>query len=155
MQETVKKSKKYKKLYKKYKQKFVAANYQLKQAGLERSILENKLMDALTRLGRLEHDSAMNVRKQMDLQYMEIDGVKPILWINTTDPRIANAAAFGNIRDRIQRIAKGIEMVILTYGDVKIWEMDAKDLERIGLVRIENHNGGQYGIDAPKRITDG
>lgn len=152
------KVKNYRKLYLKYKKK--ARKLEEDEVQLRNSIqalqgqlafTEGKLTAAQTRLGRIEHDAAMSVRKEMDLNYMEVDGNKPILWINTSDPRIANAAAFANIRDRLMRIAPGIEMIILTYGDLRLWEMTNEDLEKIGLARIANHRGGSIGKD-PARL---
>lgn len=140
----------YRKLYRKYKKRAQKCQDDLREVERQLAVSEGKLTAALTRLGRIEHDSAMAARKQMDLQYMEVDGTKPILWINTSDPRLANAATFANIRDRLQRIAPGIEMIILTYGDLRLWEMDAKDLEKIGLARIAGHNGGTIGKDVPR-----
>lgn len=140
----------YRKLYRKYKAKSVQATESLREVERQLAVAEGKLTAALTRLGRIEHDSAMNVRKEMDLQYMEVDGNKPILWINTSDPKLANAATFANIRDRLSRIAPGIEMIILTYGDLRLWEMNASDLEKIGLARIQGHAGGTIGKDVPR-----
>jgi hypothetical protein len=146
-----KKTKKYyRNLYRKYKAKSVAATEKLRKIEGQLAVTEGKLTAALTRLGRIEHDSAMNVRKEMDLQYMEVNGNKPILWINTSDPKLANAATFANIRDRLRMLAPGIEMIILTYGDLRLWEMDAKDLEKIGLARIPGHAGGTIGKDVPQ-----
>ena len=150
MSNAVKDKKYYRKLYRKYKRKSIETTNNLREVERQLAAVEGQLTAAKTRLGRIEHDSAMNVRKEMDLYFMEVDGSKPILWINTSDPKLANAATFANIRDRLSRLAPGIEMIILTYGDLRLWEMDAKDLEKIGLARIQGHTGGTVGKDVPR-----
>lgn len=94
---------------------------------------------------KFELESRMNVRKSLDLRYMEVKGDFPILWINSPDQATVNAGTYAQIKDMLSRIAPQIECVILTYGDVKLRELDDRDLESIGLLRIKNHSGGAIG----------
>ena len=128
--------------------------------------VSNKLEDALNKFDSLkkqadkdsnraqkfELESRMNARKSLDLRYMEVRGDFPILWINSPDQASVNAGTYAQIKDMLSRIAPQIECVILTYGDVKLRELDNNDLASIGLCRIKGHSGGAIGPDDIKRI---
>lgn len=106
-----------------------------------------KFIDAQNRVNRYQTEATANTRHSLDLQYMEVEGKSPILWINSPDPTVVNHGTFANIRDRLKRLAPKIEMIILTYGDVRLWELSDEDLNRAGLARIKNHTGGS--VTAP------
>ena len=86
-----------------------------------------KFIDAQNRVNRYQTEATANTRHSLDLQYMEVEGKSPILWINSPDPTVVNHGIFANIRDRLKRLAPKIEMIILTYGDVRLWELSDED----------------------------
>jgi len=102
------------------------------------------------RVNQLELEARANVRKSLDLQYTEINAEFPILWVTSKDAAAVNHGTYAQIKDMLSRLAPSIESIIFTYGDIKIWELTDKDLEKIGLGRIVNHSGGCIGKEAKK-----
>lgn len=99
--------------------------------------------------------SREKARKNLDLQYLEVSGNYPILWITTVDPTLVKSGTFANIMDRIKRIAPDIELVVMTHGDIRLYEMTDAELNRIGLARITGHDGGiDLSLPKPRIETD-
>lgn len=117
---------------------------------LERALDEAKTNKELAdkyanKCERYEMDARANARKNLDLQYMEVRGDFPVLWINSPNASVVNHGTYAQIKDILSRLAPNIQSVILTYGDVKLWELTDKDLAKIGLCRIKGHDGGAIG----------
>lgn len=106
------------------------------------------------KLRGMELHARANARKSLELQYTEIRADFPILWVTSQDQSAVNAGTYAQIRDMLSRIAPSIEAVIFTYGDLKIWELEDKDLEKIGLCRIKGHEGGCVGREI-KKLDEG
>jgi hypothetical protein len=111
-----------------------------------------KFIAAEDKANQFRTEATANTRHSLDLQYMEVKGNFPILWITASNQSAMNAGTFANIRDRLKRLCPKIDLIIFTYGDVKIWELDDMDLQKIGLARITGHAGGS--ITAPIPLVE-
>lgn len=97
--------------------------------------LTNRNMSLSTQLGKFEDVTHKNMSHNMDLQFLEANCDKPLLWV-CCDPAMHNAGAFGRIRDKLQKICPKVDMMVFTPHGTKLQELDDEDLFRIGLVRI-------------------
>ena len=113
---------------------------------------ERKHSEAQTRLDRYQTEATSKTREDMQLRYNEVSGEFPILWVNSLDPTVVNERTFANIRAEMARMAPKVKFIILTYGDVRLYELDDVQLEKLGLARITGRTGGAIG--GPSRALE-
>jgi hypothetical protein len=105
--------------------------------------LQKKFDDAMTRLNKYDAEQTTAARKDTFMTYSEIRGDKPVLWINFENTQMLAAGTFANVRDQIKRLCPKIDLIVATAGSVKLYELDAKDLEKLGLARIIGRTHGE------------
>lgn len=121
----------------------------------DHEVLQKKYSDAMTRIDTFERESREWMNKDLNLRYMEVRCKAPILWINSPSAAVVNASTFASIKHQLAQLAPKIEMIILTYGNVRLHEFDDTDLEKIGLCRIVGHLGGEIGPKPVKQLNEG
>ncbi|MGH7240943.1 MAG: hypothetical protein ACREGB_01460, partial [Candidatus Saccharimonadales bacterium] len=100
--------------------------------------------------GKYVSEARAKTMKSLDLMYHEVSGKFPILWVSGGNSAALDHGTFAQMRDRLKRIAPGIELIVFTQGNIKLYELSDEDLEKIGLVRIR---GLISNTNTPKQLT--
>jgi len=89
-----------------------------------------------TQLDKFENRTHREMSYNMDLQFLEANCDKPLLWV-CGDPAMHNSGSFGRIMDKLRKLCPRVEMVVFTPNGTQIQEMDDEDLFKVGLLRFK------------------
>ena len=99
----------------------------------ERLVAINQQYQA--RVSDLEISVCRQNSKEARLNFTALKGEVPILWIKVTKGKM-DAMQFNRLRDGLCRMCPDIKLILMTEGTADLYELEDRDLEKMGLARI-------------------
>lgn len=87
-----------------------------------------RIADAEAKLRRMQN-------KDFSLNYTALHGHTGVLWVQDLSGNV-DAGQFAKLTHQIKRQLPDIELILLTSGAIRLWELEDAQLNRLGLARI-------------------